>query len=177
MATAPLPATGGSVAETSLADQAGDVLTPSRLAKWCQGCIEDLTPSVAWRKRNPRAEKCVTDLVQGLIGLRLGDEAKSIRIRRHRSTQAAIGLLSEWRDRLQNMGTEQDRTTVGNKRRGRKKASDESIQRDNRLADEWARAKGNKVYKADFARDNKFTLNDFDRLLNRVARRKKRRHE
>ena len=58
-------------------------------------------------------------------------------------------------------------------RRGRKKADYETVQREAELTGEWERARDSGVYKADFAKDKGMTLKDFDRLLDRVDKRKK----
>jgi hypothetical protein len=60
-------------------------------------------------------------------------------------------------------------------RRGRKKADDETVEREAQLAAEWERARDSGVgYKPAFARDKGMALDDFEVLLNRVAKRKSR---
>jgi len=57
------------------------------------------------------------------------------------------------------------------KRPGRKKADYETVQHEAKLAADWARALGNGVYKADFAKEQGMTPKDFGRLLSRVRKR------
>jgi hypothetical protein len=57
------------------------------------------------------------------------------------------------------------------KRRGRKKANYETVQKEDALAAKWKRARAAGTCKVDFAKQNKMTLKDFDRMLNRVRKR------
>lgn len=57
------------------------------------------------------------------------------------------------------------------KRRGRKKADYETVQREAALAAAWARARDSGVYKGDFARDHGMSIKQLDALLDRVAKR------
>jgi hypothetical protein len=59
------------------------------------------------------------------------------------------------------------------KRRGRKKADYETVQKEAKLAANWERARDAGVYKPDFAKDNKLTVKQLDALLDRVAKRKR----
>jgi len=59
------------------------------------------------------------------------------------------------------------------KLRGRKKADYETIQTETQLAADWVRARDSGVYKVDFAKEHKMRQKDFDKLLDRVAKRKK----
>jgi hypothetical protein len=59
------------------------------------------------------------------------------------------------------------------KQRGPKKADHATVQREAGLAAEWKRAHDAGMYKGDFARDNRMKIADLDRLLKRVASRKK----
>ena len=61
-----------------------------------------------------------------------------------------------------------------NKRRGRRKAGYEKQQEDAALVEKWERAKENGVYKPKFAKDQGLTSQNFQKLLNRVAKRKSR---
>lgn len=65
-------------------------------------------------------------------------------------------------------------TTTNRKHRGRPKADYETIQRETKLVATWQRARDSGDYKADFAKDKGMNLKVFNRLLNRVARRKSR---
>jgi hypothetical protein len=56
-------------------------------------------------------------------------------------------------------------------RRGRKKATYQTIQRERKMASDWARARDSRVSKADFAKDQEMELEAFDNLLDRVAKR------
>lgn|GEM_PF-6520858 len=60
------------------------------------------------------------------------------------------------------------------KRRGRKKADYETVQKEAALAASWERAREAGVYKGDFARERGTTVAKLDALLDRVAQRKKR---
>jgi len=60
------------------------------------------------------------------------------------------------------------------KRRGRRKADDETVEREAEITEAWAKAKRSGVYKPDFARDKKISLKDFNNLLARVSRRNSR---
>lgn len=59
------------------------------------------------------------------------------------------------------------------KKHGRKKADYETIQLERAIAEEWARARDSGVHKVDFAHDNDMSLKEFDRLLDRDAKRKR----
>jgi hypothetical protein len=59
------------------------------------------------------------------------------------------------------------------KRRGRKKADYKTIQKEAALAARWVRARDAGVYKPVFAKDNKLTVKELDKLLDRVAKRKR----
>lgn len=59
------------------------------------------------------------------------------------------------------------------KRRGRKKAGYERVQREAALAAKWVQARGAGVPKIDFARESGTTIPELDLLLDRVAKRKK----
>lgn len=62
----------------------------------------------------------------------------------------------------------------GRKRGGRRKADVETVQREAKFAAKWERARGSKVYKSVFAKQNKLTTKQLDRLLDRVYARKAR---
>jgi hypothetical protein len=57
--------------------------------------------------------------------------------------------------------------------RGRKKADYKTIQREDKLAAAWVRARQTGEFKTEFARSKKYTLKNFDKLLDRVAKRRK----
>ena len=59
------------------------------------------------------------------------------------------------------------------KKRGRKKADYETVQREAQLAADWEQARDAGTYKGDFTRDRGMEVPDLDRLLDRVAARKK----
>lgn len=59
------------------------------------------------------------------------------------------------------------------RRRGRKKADYETVQREAEIAANWERARDAGVYKPDFATDNNLTVRQLDALLDRVAKRKR----
>lgn len=59
------------------------------------------------------------------------------------------------------------------KRRGRKKADYETVQKEAALAAEWERARDAGIYKPDFAKDKNMTARQLDALLDRVAKRKR----
>jgi aminoglycoside phosphotransferase (APT) family kinase protein len=59
------------------------------------------------------------------------------------------------------------------KRRGRKKADYTTELREAKIAADWEQARDAGTYKGDFARDNEMKVADLDRLLERVAKRKK----
>ena len=61
----------------------------------------------------------------------------------------------------------------GKKKPGRPKANYKTVQHEADLAAKWERARDNSVYKPDFAKDNGMTLAALDRLLDRVAARRK----
>jgi hypothetical protein len=63
--------------------------------------------------------------------------------------------------------------SVKSNRRGPQKADYETQQLEAELAAEWQRAHNARIYKADFARDRGMKVTDLDRLLDRVAARKK----
>lgn len=60
------------------------------------------------------------------------------------------------------------------KRRGRKQADYETVQREAEIATNWEQARDCGVSKADFARENGLTVKELDKLIERVAKRKKR---
>jgi hypothetical protein len=57
-------------------------------------------------------------------------------------------------------------------RRGRKKADYKTEQRESQIAVDWKQARDRGAYKPDFARDKGMTPSEFQKLLNRVAKRK-----
>jgi hypothetical protein len=59
------------------------------------------------------------------------------------------------------------------KRRGRKKADYETVQKEAALAADWERARDAGIYKPDFAKDKGMTVKQLDTLLDRVAKRKR----
>jgi hypothetical protein len=59
------------------------------------------------------------------------------------------------------------------KRRGRKKADYETVQKEAELAADWERARDAGIYKPDFAKDKNMTVRQLDALLDRVAKRKR----
>jgi hypothetical protein len=59
------------------------------------------------------------------------------------------------------------------KRRGRKKADYATQKREAQIAADWEQAKNAGTYKCDFARDKGMKTADLDKLLDRVAKRKK----
>ena len=65
-------------------------------------------------------------------------------------------------------------TTTSRKRRGRRKASYEKQKEEAALAKAWERSRDDSVSKTAFARDNDYSLREFEKLLNRVAKRKAR---
>ena len=69
---------------------------------------------------------------------------------------------------------ENKRTKGPTKRRGRRKASYEKQQEEAALAKAWERARNDGVSKTAFARDNGYSLREYEKLLNRVAKRKAR---
>ncbi len=60
------------------------------------------------------------------------------------------------------------------KRRGRPKADAMTLQREAEIASQWQQAHESGVYKAVFAKDNGLKTREFDAILNRVRKRKKR---
>jgi hypothetical protein len=60
------------------------------------------------------------------------------------------------------------------KRRGRKKADYETVQKEAALAADWNRAREGGAYKGDFAKDHGLTVPKLDALLDRVAKRNRR---
>jgi hypothetical protein len=56
---------------------------------------------------------------------------------------------------------------------GRKKADYETVQREAKVAADWEQARDDGTRKADFAKDYGIPLDELDRLLDRVAKRKK----
>lgn len=63
--------------------------------------------------------------------------------------------------------------TATPKRRGRKKADYETVQKEAELAADWERARDAGIYKPDFAKDKNMTVRQLDALLDRVAKRKR----
>ncbi len=59
------------------------------------------------------------------------------------------------------------------KRRGRRKADYETVQKEAELAADWERARDAGVYKPDFAKDKNMTVRQLDALLDRVRARKR----
>jgi hypothetical protein len=59
------------------------------------------------------------------------------------------------------------------KRGGRRKATYETVQREAKLAADWERARESKVYKPVFAKEKGTTEKELDKLLDRVAKRKR----
>jgi hypothetical protein len=57
---------------------------------------------------------------------------------------------------------------------GRRQADYDTLLREGSFYDSWQQARDTGVYKADFAKENNMKLKDFDKLLNRVAARRKR---
>lgn len=57
--------------------------------------------------------------------------------------------------------------------RDRPKADYDTVRREAEVASDWERARDAGVYKADFAKERKMSVNDLDSLLGRVAKRKK----
>ncbi len=70
-------------------------------------------------------------------------------------------------------GEESAGTKTKRKRRGRKKADYETVQREAKLTADWEQARESGVYKADFAKQKDLKVNDLDALLDRVAKRKR----
>lgn len=64
-------------------------------------------------------------------------------------------------------------TSAKPRRRGRKKADYHKVQREAALAAKWQKARSEGRYKADFAKDHNMTVKTLDRLLDRVAKRKR----
>jgi len=60
------------------------------------------------------------------------------------------------------------------KRRGRKKATYATVKREEKLAADWQQARESGTSKAVFAKDNEMNLKEFEKLLNRVRKRKTR---
>jgi hypothetical protein len=63
--------------------------------------------------------------------------------------------------------------TTPPKRRGRKKADYTTQQHEATIAADWQHAHDAGTYKSDFAQDKMMKVADLDRLLERVAKRKK----
>jgi hypothetical protein len=61
--------------------------------------------------------------------------------------------------------------TTKTPRRGRPKADYETVKREAKLAADWEQASKVGVYKGDFAKDNGSSVKEFDKLLDRVAKR------
>lgn len=68
----------------------------------------------------------------------------------------------------------EDGTSKTNGRRGRKPMSPGHIAKDEKLARDWEAAKRQGNCRKDFARENDITLEELKKILNRVAKRKKR---
>ena len=68
---------------------------------------------------------------------------------------------------------ETQRAADQSKRRGRKKADYPEVQKEARLAADWRQARDKGVRKAEFAKDQGMKQKELDRLLDRVAARKK----
>ena len=106
----------------------------------------------------------------------LSDAAGLVRMKSDRRE-----MVSELSDRFRNLSgriefsTETSAAENGpnDRRRGRKKADYETVQREAQLAADWNLARENRVRKHDFAKENKMTLKNLDRLLDRVAARKR----
>ena len=107
----------------------------------------------------------------------LSDAAGLVRMKSDRRE-----MVSELSDRFRNLSgrieysTETSAAENGpnDRRRGRKKADYETVQREARLAADWGQARESGVYKTDFAKQNKMTPKKLNALLNRVAKRKTR---
>ena len=82
-------------------------------------------------------------------------------------------LLDRWEDEWKDNTGQQGTAGGKSRRRGRKKADWQTVQKETQLANEWRRARDGGTYKADFASDKNIALPDLDRLLDRVAARKK----
>ncbi|MCR9118099.1 MAG: hypothetical protein NXI22_14275 [bacterium] len=67
-----------------------------------------------------------------------------------------------------------DNSTKPRKRRGRKSADEETQGKEASLVKAWVQARESKVSKVDFARDAGYNLKEFNKILDRVAQRKKR---
>lgn len=91
-----------------------------------------------------------------------------VQVREKLARDADAERLSETPQRLNN-----PRVSTMPKRKGRKKASYETVQKEAKLAAEWARAHDCHICKADFVKDKKITVKDLDKLLDRVAKRKR----
>ena len=59
------------------------------------------------------------------------------------------------------------------KRGGRHKADYQTVQREAKIAADWEQARDSGVYKPDFAKGIKLTVKELDKLLDRVAKRKR----
>ena len=70
-------------------------------------------------------------------------------------------------------GDEESANNTTPKGRGRPKADDKTVQHEAQLAADWERARDAGTYKVDFARDKGMKVADLDKLLDRVAKRKK----
>ena len=77
---------------------------------------------------------------------------------------------------IQEAATELEALPAGTtpKRRGRRKAAEQTVAREAQIAANWERARDAGIYKPVFARDNGMTTAKLDALLDRVAKRNKR---
>lgn len=111
------------------------------------------------------------------LALFVRNELETCAITNSRTENKTSELLESLGPCLVNEGTDKSSNSKQpeKKPRGRRRPDDKTIQHEAEIADRWARARDSGVYKADFAKHEGFgSLKEFDRLLDRVARRKKR---
>lgn len=70
------------------------------------------------------------------------------------------------------LGAESGTEATKPRRRGRKKAGHQAVQQEAQVAAEWEQARNERTSKADFAKDREYSLKEFNRLLDRVRKRK-----
>jgi hypothetical protein len=81
--------------------------------------------------------------------------------------------LGDWLDAQIEEFQQSPKGSSGKKTAGRKKASYKVQQEELKIWNEWQRARESGVYKGDFVRTKKVKLDEFQKLLNRVASRKR----
>ena len=81
------------------------------------------------------------------------------------------GQMPKW---FQDTPAVDDEKTPATRQRGRKKPGPQTVAGEDEVYDGWQQARDAGVDKGRFARDKKMSVKDFDRLLDRVAARRKR---